>query len=286
MRRRARPRTDLPGGAVPQHDDFQLPVLALLLGVRHGVPGTRSASPHPPRSREEEKEGGLRGRGEEEGRQWWDRTPRPGASATAGEIRDESLAGRHLARRPSPCARPRPLRATSDAHAHLCTNPRPRRASLASRSIRGPEWGETFEPSRRDAALPPSEAADKRKERKYIKLSRKTEAKELIDVQIPSFRYPPGKIPPSEWFSQRRGRGKGETPGLRAVVAMEARRRWRGGGAGRSLSLGAGDAGCQGERAAAGLELRIRWFIYQARALEGAAVLKVWFGESWAGRRR
>lgn len=70
--------------------------------------------------------------------------------------------------------------------------------------------GETFEPSRRDAALPPSEAADKRKERKYIKLSRKTEAKELVDVQIPSFRYPPGKIPPSEWFSQRRGRGKGE----------------------------------------------------------------------------
>lgn len=210
MRRRARPRTDLPGGAVPQHDDFQLPVLALLLGVRHGVPGTRSASPHPPRSREEEKEGGLRGRGEEEGRQWWDRTPRPGASATAGEIRDESLAGRHLARRPSPCARPRPLRATSDAHAHLCTNPRPRRASLASRSIRGPEWGETFEPSRRDAALPPSEAAEKRKKRKYIKLSRKTEAKELVDVQIPSFRYPPGKIPPSEWFSQRRGRGKGE----------------------------------------------------------------------------
>lgn len=82
------------------------------------------------------------------------------------------------------------------------------------------------------------------------------------------------------------GEGEGGTPGLRAVVAMEARRRWRGGGAGRSLSLGAGDAGCQGERAAAGLELRIRWFIYQARALEGAAVLKVWFGESWAGRRR
>lgn len=31
LARRARSRTDLPGGAVPQHDDFQLPVLALLL---------------------------------------------------------------------------------------------------------------------------------------------------------------------------------------------------------------------------------------------------------------
>lgn len=41
--RRACSRTDLPGGAVPQHDDFQLPVLALLLRVRHGVPRTRPA---------------------------------------------------------------------------------------------------------------------------------------------------------------------------------------------------------------------------------------------------
>jgi hypothetical protein len=61
LRRRARWRTDLPGGAVPQHDDFQLPVLALLLRVRHGV-----REPGPPPEVEGGREGGgLRGRGKE-----------------------------------------------------------------------------------------------------------------------------------------------------------------------------------------------------------------------------
>lgn len=49
------------------------------------------------------------------------------------------------ARGTAPCA----LRGTRTP-----TNPRQLRASLASRPIRWPEMGETFEPSRQDATLP------------------------------------------------------------------------------------------------------------------------------------
>lgn len=110
LARRAHQRTDLPGGAVPQHDDFQLPVQALLLRVRHGVPGTRPAyppshRPHPREIEEGREGGGSPGAGERRNAGSGDRTPPtpgPGVSEATGSIREESLAGRHLARRPAP----------------------------------------------------------------------------------------------------------------------------------------------------------------------------------------
>lgn len=150
------PRTDLPGGAVPQHDDFHLPVLALLLRVRHAVPGTRTASPPLPEV-QEGRAGGGSGRGERRKGGCGSRTPRPGRLSHHHRRKPrKSLAGRHLAR---PAA-PHPPRRGHAPFARRRTRPPSVGSNLRlpsprpGRPIRGPGRGETLEGSRPDAALP------------------------------------------------------------------------------------------------------------------------------------
>lgn len=183
LARRAHQRTDLPGGAVPQHDDFQLPVQALLLRVRHGVPGTRPAYPpsHRPHPREieEGKEGGRSpGAGERRKPGSGDRTP-PTPSAGVSE------ATGGITRRTPSCPPARPLSPAPPPHRTLrrARSPAPtalyvgraalplrqpaQTASLPGWPAQVPARAEgAFEPSRRDATLPLAGTVNEMKRKK------------------------------------------------------------------------------------------------------------------------
>ena len=119
-------------------------------------PGPPPLPPHRDRRRKGRR--GSLGAGEKKKGGSGGSTPRPGVSAAAGAIRAESLGGSHLAHLPSPCARPRPLSATSGALPRICANPRRPLAFLAGRRIRRPgkrrrsnRAGETRRHTRRDS---------------------------------------------------------------------------------------------------------------------------------------